>query len=142
MPTAVLRKRCGSFAEVGQPLRILIVDDHPVNRRVLALLLEGLEAEVQAVDDGERALEACRARDWHIVLMDVQMPGLDGLSATRRILAEAANAGRPAPAIIAVTTCAASDDVGACLRAGMIDHVAKPIDAAQLFGAIALAWAA
>lgn len=114
-------------------LRILIVDDHPVNRQVLALLLAGLDADIEEVEDGQSAIEACRTGDWDVVLMDIQMPRLDGLAATRGILAEAATAGRPGPAVIAVTTRTDIDQVRDCFRAGMIDHVAKPIDALHLF---------
>lgn len=114
-------------------LRILIVDDHPVNRQVLSLLLAGLDAEIGAVEDGQTAIEACRTGDWDVVLMDIQMPRLDGLAATRGILAEAASAGRPGPSIVAVTTRTDIDQVRDCFRAGMIAHVAKPIDALALF---------
>lgn len=117
-------------------LRILIVDDHPVNRQVLSLLLAGLDAEIGTVEDGQTALEACRTGDWDVVLMDIQMPRLDGLAATRGILAEAASAGRRTPSIVAVTTRSDIDQVRDCFRAGMIAHVAKPIDALHLFSVL------
>jgi CheY-like chemotaxis protein len=119
------------------PLRALVVDDAPVNRELVAALLSPLNAEIVEAGDGVQAVEAAAREAFDFVLMDVQMPGMDGLAATRAIReGSALNACTP---IIAVSASARPDDVAACHEAGMNDHVPKPISAQALLARIA-AW--
>ena len=107
------------------PLRILVAEDNPVNQLVACRLLERLGYRADAVADGVEAVAALEMRNYDLVLMDVQMPRMDGLEATRRILARA----EPdrAPSIVGVTAGALDADRRACADAGMDDHVAKPV---------------
>ena len=115
--------------------RILLADDNPVNCRLAVLMLEKAGHQIDVVNDGALAVEALRGKDYDLVLMDVQMPGVDGLEATRRIRAlPAARAGVP---VIAITANAMAGDEQRCLAAGMNDYVTKPIDRARLLGKVA-----
>jgi CheY-like chemotaxis protein/HPt (histidine-containing phosphotransfer) domain-containing protein len=115
------------------PARILVAEDHPVNQRLVLLLLAQLGHRADLVSNGAEAVTAVRRRTYDVVLMDVQMPELDGLSATRRIRAEL---GDQRPWIIAVTANALLGDRAACLAAGMDDYLAKPLVAADLARAL------
>ncbi len=118
----------------GVPL-ILVAEDHPLNRMVAAIVLEEAGMAHEFAEDGEAALEAVRTGRFDMVLMDVHMPKMDGLAASRAIRA------LPGPAravpIIAVTANAAADEIIACRAAGMDDFVPKPIRAAELLQKIA-----
>ena len=106
--------------------RILVADDNAINRLVVEGFLKAAGHQVTLVSDGAAALEAVQARDYDLVLMDMEMPVMDGLSATKAIrrLGERV---RDIP-IIAVTANAMPEEVARCRAAGMNDHVAKPID--------------
>jgi signal transduction histidine kinase/ActR/RegA family two-component response regulator len=105
--------------------RVLVADDHPTNRQVLTLLLAPFGVEVVEVTDGAEALEALKAGPFDLVLMDVNMPVLDGLTATRSIRASGERwAGVP---VVAVTAAAAEEDVRRSLEAGADAHVSKPV---------------
>ena len=117
--------------------RVLVVDDHPVNREVARIMLEAVGCEVVEVCDGVEALEAVATAAFDLVLMDVRMPRMDGLEATRRIRALPGAAG--ALAIVAMTADAMPEDVAGCLAAGMNAHLAKPINQASLFDAVSRA---
>jgi CheY-like chemotaxis protein len=126
-----------SMSERRAPgLRVLVVDDNPVNCRLAALLLEKAGHRVEVVNDGAAAVAAAAAGGHDLVLMDVQMPGVDGLEATRRIraLGDPAAAGVP---VVALTAQAMKGDEERCLAAGMDDYVTKPIDRARLLGKVA-----
>ena len=110
----------------GRPLRVLAADDHPVNRLVIATYLETAGHEVTLASDGREAFEAIQTADFDVVLMDIQMPTLDGLSATREIRSLETVA-RDVP-IIALTANAMAGDRERFLEAGMNDYIAKPID--------------
>jgi signal transduction histidine kinase/DNA-binding response OmpR family regulator/HPt (histidine-containing phosphotransfer) domain-containing protein len=120
------------------PLHILVAEDNPTNQRLMVRLLERLGYRPVVVGDGAAAIEAVGGGAFDVVLMDVQMPEVDGLTATRRI-----RAGRgPQPRIVAVTANAAAEDRAACEAAGMDDHVAKPVRPEALAAALAAAHAA
>ena len=104
--------------------RVLVVEDDRVNQRVIELLLEQLGLEPVIVGDGSSAVEVALLEPWNIVLMDCQMPGMDGFEATRLIRKKLE--GRPLP-IIALTANAMAGDREACLAAGMNDFLAKPV---------------
>jgi CheY-like chemotaxis protein len=118
------------------PLRILLAEDNAVNQKVARRLLANIGYEPDIVGDGLRAIEALEKTDYDVVLMDVQMPELDGLEATRRIRARWPD--RPLH-IIAMTANAMAGDRDACLAAGMNDYVSKPIRPAELASALAQA---
>ncbi|MCE2996108.1 MAG: response regulator, partial [Flammeovirgaceae bacterium] len=107
-------------------LRILAVDDHPTNRRVLQLILEPLGVDLTLCENGQQALDAVHRLDFDLVLMDLQMPVMDGLTATRAIrLLEAAH-DRPRMPIIAVSANAMTHHKAEALEAGADFHIAKP----------------
>jgi PAS domain S-box-containing protein len=111
--------------------RVLVAEDNKVNLKVALLMLQKLGYEADVAGDGIAVIEAVRRQHYDVILMDVQMPGLDGLEVTRRIRAGAA--GRPDKVwIIAVTANAMEGDRQSCLAAGMDDYVTKPIDILEL----------
>lgn len=113
--------------------RVLIVDDNSANRKVALRLMQKMALEAKAVTNAEQAIEACRQHQYSIILMDCEMPGVDGIEATRVIR------GLPMPAqpvIIAMTANAMPGDRERCLRAGMNDYLSKPVTLEQLRAAI------
>ncbi len=114
-------------------LRVLVAEDNPVNQRVAEMMLRKNGFAVDVVSNGLEALEALTRRRYDVVLMDVQMPELDGLEATRRIVAQYGDA---RPKIIAMTANALRGDRELCLEAGMDDYVDKPARASDLVAAI------
>jgi CheY-like chemotaxis protein len=114
-------------------LRVLAAEDNAVNQLVLKTLLQQLGVESTVVDNGQAAVEAWEAAHWDVILMDIQMPVMDGLAATASIRREEAMTGRPRTPIVALSANAMSHQVSQYLAAGMDGHVAKPIDAAALF---------
>jgi signal transduction histidine kinase/CheY-like chemotaxis protein len=112
------------------PLRILIAEDNPVNQRVALLLLERLGYRADVVGNGAEAIEAVRARPYDIVLMDVRMPEVDGIEATRRIRAELPK--ELQPRIVALTANAMNEDRQVCEEAGMDDFLSKPVTPKEL----------
>lgn len=109
--------------------RVLVVDDHPVNRRVIRLFLEPLECQLTEAQNGQEALDALEAGPIDLVLMDVNMPIMDGLEATRRLRRDPRFARLP---VIALTADVMSSQIKTCLAAGCDAHVAKPIDLRNL----------
>ena len=116
--------------------RVLLAEDEPVNQEVSRELLEDAGLRVDIAVDGVEAVELAQARRYDLILMDMQMPRLNGVDATRAIRADSVNSGTP---ILAMTANAFSEDRQVCLDAGMNDHIAKPIDPDQLLG-ILLKW--
>jgi two-component system, sensor histidine kinase and response regulator len=113
--------------------RVLLVEDNEINQEVALGQLEDAEVEVDVADNGEIAVNMVRSKDYDIVLMDMQMPVMDGLEATRIIRSDSRFDQLP---IVAMTANAMAVDRDRCLEAGMNDHIAKPIDPDQLFGAL------
>lgn len=116
--------------------RVLLVDDNDLNQQVGRDLLEGAGLQVSIAEDGQQALDQLAEAEFDLVLMDMQMPVMDGLTATRLIRAEPHWAALP---VLAMTANAMSSDRERCLEAGMNDHLAKPIDPDELFKLL-LAW--
>ena len=115
--------------------RVLLVEDNRINQVLATTLLKQAGHEVDLATNGAEALEAVQREPYDVVLMDVQMPVMDGLEATRRIKAlEAPHGSIP---IIAMTANAMSEDRDRCLEAGMDDYLSKPIDSAVLFEKLA-----
>jgi two-component system, sensor histidine kinase and response regulator len=106
-------------------LKILLVEDNPVNRRVALRMLERLGATADVAKNGQEALDRMDERNYDIVFMDVQMPIMDGLEATRRIRRRWMGPGRPH--IVAMTAEAMQGDKERCLEAGMDDYLSKPV---------------
>jgi signal transduction histidine kinase/ActR/RegA family two-component response regulator len=117
-------------------LRVLAAEDNAVNQLVLKTLLHQMGVDPHVVDNGQAALEAWEADEWDVILMDIQMPVMDGLTATATIRSAERASGRPRTPIIALTANAMSHQVDQYVAAGMDGHVAKPIQAAELFGAL------
>jgi signal transduction histidine kinase/DNA-binding response OmpR family regulator len=115
-------------------LRILLAEDNAMNQKVALRLLEQLGFTAEVASNGLEALEALEQQSYDVVLMDVQMPQLDGLDASRRICERWPPESRPH--IIAMTANALPEDREACLSAGMNDYVAKPIRADELAAAL------
>jgi CheY-like chemotaxis protein len=115
-------------------LRILLAEDNPANQRIVEHFLRPIGATLVIVGDGQAAINALAEAEFDVVLMDVQMPVLDGLEATRRIRAEP-GPNRDVP-ILALTANVLDAQKQACIAAGMSGHVAKPIDARALLGAV------
>jgi two-component system sensor histidine kinase/response regulator len=131
-PEAQLRQRC-------KGARVLLAEDNLVNQEVARELLELAGLQVEVVDDGAQALALVQQLRFDLVLMDMQMPVLDGLEATRRIRALPSRAGQPHMPILAMTANAFNDDRAACLKAGMDGHVSKPVDPRALYAEL-LRW--
>lgn len=110
--------------------RVLLAEDEPVNREVSCGLLGDVGLTVDTAADGRQALAMARQNRYDLILMDMQMPNLNGIDATRSIRAASLNRDTP---ILAMTANAFDDDRQACLAAGMNDHIAKPVDPDRLY---------
>jgi CheY-like chemotaxis protein len=114
----------------GPPLAILVVEDNATNQRVVLLILERLGHHADVAMNGREALAALARCRYDLVLMDVEMPEMDGVEATRRIRAETPR--ETQPRIVGLTANAAREDLATYLAAGMDDCLEKPIDTARL----------
>jgi CheY-like chemotaxis protein len=123
-------------------LRVLVADDNPTNRKVMALMLTAAGAEAACVEDGRQAVEAWRSGGFDAVLMDLRMPVMDGLAAIRAIRAEEAVSGRAPTPVIVLSANTGPEDRSASAAAGADDHIGKPIEADTLIAALAAAMAA
>ncbi|MEZ5845312.1 MAG: response regulator [Geminicoccaceae bacterium] len=118
-----------------KPLRILVADDNPVNCKLATIMLQRSGHTVELAANGEEAVRKVTAERFDLVLMDIQMPVMNGLDATRRIR-ELEDASRASVPIIAITANAMRGDDAPCYEAGMNGYITKPIDRASLLGAI------
>jgi signal transduction histidine kinase/ActR/RegA family two-component response regulator len=123
-----------SSEEMG--LRLLAAEDNGTNQQVLAAVMESLGIDIDIVADGKLAVEAWRSCDYHLILMDIQMPVMDGIAAAQEIRAEERRSGRIRTPIIALTANALTHQVAEYMAVGMDGHVAKPIEIAKLYEAI------
>jgi len=124
----------GAGAE-RRKLRILLAEDQPINREISLRRIHKLGHEVVVVENGQEAVEAFESEPFDLVLMDVQMPGMDGLEATRRIRALGSPEAREVP-VVAMTARAMKGDEAICREAGMSDYLSKPFQARDLVGLI------
>ncbi|HNX19260.1 MAG TPA: response regulator, partial [Acidobacteriota bacterium] len=113
-------------------LRVLLAEDHPVNQKLVVRLLEKVGHSVAVAANGRLAVEAWEREPFDVILMDVQMPEMDGFEATLRIRAAEHGTDRHIP-IIAMTAHAMKRDRDGCLAVGMDGYVAKPVQAVELF---------
>lgn len=106
-------------------VRVLVAEDNAINQKIVRIMLQKAGCDVLAVDDGNKAVQAVQTGQFDLILMDLHMPQLDGLEATRQIRALESKV-KEIP-IIALTASAFTDDRDRCLSAGMNDFVTKPI---------------
>ena len=111
----------------GRHACILVAEDNPTNQQVALSILKHLGLRADAVANGADALEALGTHTYDLVLMDVQMPVMDGIEATRRIRSAESAAGKPRLPVIAMTANAMLGDRSKCLEAGMDDYLSKPV---------------
>ena len=121
------------------PLRILLADDHPANRKVVEIMLGATEMELVAVEDGLKALEAFKAGGFDLVLMDMQMPVMDGLTATAAIRAHEVYHGLARTPVVMLTANAMAEHVEAGRAAGADSHLTKPVTMTSLLATIGAA---
>ncbi|WP_292023439.1 MULTISPECIES: ATP-binding protein [unclassified Brevundimonas] len=124
-------------ADGARAVRILVADDHPTNRRVIELILAQTPAKIVMAENGAEALEAFRADVFDLVLMDMQMPVMDGLTATQEIRLHEAAMGMARTPIVMLTANAMPEHVAAGRAAGADHHLAKPFNAAELLSLVA-----
>jgi signal transduction histidine kinase/ActR/RegA family two-component response regulator len=120
----------------GRAPKVLVVDDNETNRKVAELILAAIGAEVVCVEDGQAAIDAVESNAFDVVLMDLQMPVMDGLTATRAIRAREAVAGSPRLPIIVLSANVMREHIDASNAAGADDHIGKPVRAETLIAAV------
>ena len=109
--------------EVNKNLRVLYAEDNPINQKLIKMMVKNMGLDMDLADDGKQAWEMVMKKNYDIVLMDIQMPEMDGIEATKRILNDVAER----PIIVAVTANAGASDKKRAIAAGMNDFIAKPI---------------
>jgi CheY-like chemotaxis protein len=136
LATAQAARAAEQPAQRARAIRVLLAEDHPVNRKVIELILEEIGVELVSVCDGRQALEAFASAPFDLVLMDMQMPVMDGLSATREIRALEQRLHRRACPLIMLTANVLPEHLRASFEAGADRHLGKPIEAARLLSAM------
>ena len=124
---AACQRQAGERLADRHPLRVLVAEDNGVNQKVALAMLRHFGYRADLASDGVEAVEAVRRVPYDVVFMDLQMPELDGIGATKQIIAEHAPNRRPR--IVALTANAFDEDREECLKAGMDDYVSKPLKA-------------
>ena len=119
-------------APAGRALRVLLVEDSAQSRMLIQAYLKDTPHELESVESGEAAIDACRTGDFDVVLMDVGLPGMDGYAATRLIRQWESAGGRQPLPIVALTAHAFAEDVERSVSAGCTEHLAKPVRRAVL----------
>ena len=137
IPGTQIPERASAAAPSGLAARLLLVEDEPSNRAVVRELLVSLGHEVRVAGDGDEAIEAARETAFDLILMDVRMPRVDGLSAARQIRELEPDQGRQPAPIVAMTANVMPADRTACLEAGMNDVLGKPVTRKALAGVLA-----
>ncbi len=122
--------------EGSTPVSVLLAEDNEINAYLFRMLLENQPLAIEYAPNGAAALDMLRRRRYDIAFIDVQMPGLDGLSVTRELRTLEARSGRPRTPVVALTAHAFASDVQASLDAGCDRHLAKPFSRAQLVDAV------
>jgi CheY-like chemotaxis protein len=122
--------------EGGRPVRVLLADDNPTNRKVIELMLGAADAHVVSVENGAEAVDAWRAGRFDVILMDLRMPVMDGLEAIRAIRAEELEKALPRSPIVVLSANTGPADRDASARAGADGHLGKPVRAEDLIGAV------
>jgi CheY-like chemotaxis protein len=128
--------RLAAAIAAGRPPRVLVADDNDVNRMIAETLLGHLGCLVETANDGAQAVSASQATPFDLILMDVSMPVMNGLDATRAIRAREKALGRRTP-IVALTAHALDEHLGRCLDAGMDGRLVKPFRPDQLARTVA-----
>ena len=121
-----------TIREASRRLRVLLAEDNRTNQKVATIMLERLGHQVVLASNGVEAVDALKGDAYDLVLMDVQMPEMDGLEATKRIRAAESGVMNPRIPIVAMTAHAMKGDREHCLESGMDAYLAKPIKPAQL----------
>ena len=122
--------------EAATDLKVLVADDNPTNRRIVDLILSAAGAQVTAVEDGVEAVGACETQDFDVILMDLQMPKMDGLTAIRLIRQREAAAGAGRTPIVVLSANVMAEHVSASAEAGADDHLGKPFRAEELIATV------
>ena len=126
-----------NLARVAQRgLRVLVVEDHPVNRQVITLMLARIPAQVTCAENGLEGVQAFASGSFDIVLMDLRMPVMDGYEAMRRIRAAEAAAGKGRIPIVVASAHTTPVDFARAREAGADDHIGKPVHIPTLLGAM------
>jgi PAS domain S-box-containing protein len=128
-------QEAAAAAAIARPVRLLLVEDVAINRELVAAILAPFDIEIEMADDGVAGVEAFRNGVFDLVLMDMQMPVMDGLTATRRIRRLPIPTAQTTP-IIAMTANVLPDQIAKCAEAGMDDHLGKPMQPARLLEVI------
>ncbi len=123
------------LSKAGATLRILVAEDDPINQRIIAAILQNIDCQFDIVGNGREAAEAAARCLYDLILMDIQMPEMDGIEATQHI--RELDEGQRRVPIIAVTANTVFDTADACRAVGMDDLVPKPLTAGALFTAMA-----
>ncbi|NJL43665.1 MAG: response regulator [Pseudanabaena sp. SU_2_4] len=147
-PVSKIASRLSNRLSENLPLRILLAEDNLVNQKVATRILERMGYRADIVANGLEVLEAIQRQNYDVILMDLQMPEMDGLEATRRIIQDwsnlsehdrmgaSMNGSKKRPRIIAMTANAMHGDRETCLAAGMDDYISKPISIEELVSAL------